>query len=416
MLKKLKRCLAAFLTAAVTVSCVGCGTGESTAYAMTIDGVQVKAGIYILYQNLALEEAKSLAQSENADIDTTDEDALEGTMIEGKKFLDWVHEKTLESCKEHVAVIKKFDEMKLELEDDMVENADDYAASVYEDTSNNKYYLNGIGEESFKEFLLNSYKSSELFDAIYGEGGTENIQETEIKDYYIENNSRVKYVDIDLHDTEGNELDDAGKKEMKDMANKFLSTVKNTSSEEDMLIKFNDIQDEYDEYVSKKTAEASGGDTETPTEAVTTTTAAETETDTTTTTTTTNPYANESIIPVVTTNEDTNEDEVSYYPSKELYEWVYNPATKTGVPEIIENENTIYIAVKLDITKRLTDDDLWNETTISNQRFSKYSKDMQNKIDEWAKLLNVDVNEAAVKRYDPFDFKEPETTKAAAAY
>ena len=414
MLKKFKKCLAALLTAAVTVSCAGCGTGKSTAYAMTIDGYQLKAGIYILYQNLALEEAKSLAQNENADIDTTDEDALEDTVIEGRDFLDWVNEKTMASCREHVAIIKKFDEMNLELEEDYIENAESYAASLYEDTSSNQYYLNGIGEESFKEFLLNSYKSSELFDAIYGEGGTENIQESEIKDYYIENNSRVKYVDIDLHDTEGNELDDAGKKEMKDMANKFLTTVKNASSEEDMLSKFNDIQEEYDEYVAKKTAEAAGEEAEAPTEAVTTTTVAETETNTTTTTTTTDPYANESIIPVVTTNEDSTEEDITYYPSKEFYDWVYNTATKTGVPEIIENDNTIYIAVKLDITKRLTDDDLWTESTIENQRFSKYSENMQDKIDEWADALNVDLNEAAVKRYGPFDFKEPDTANSYA--
>lgn len=414
MLKKLKGYLAAVTAAAITITCAGCTVGDSTANAMTIDGYALKAGIYIFYQDKALDEAKNLAKKENSDIDITDEDALEDTTIEGKEFLKWISDRTLASCREHVAINKKYDEMGLKLSDTDRDSIKAAAAANYENYP--EYSENGIGEQSLEEILSITYKTTELFDAIYGKDGTENIQESEIKDYYIENNSRVKYVDLDLHDAEGNVLDDAGKKEIKDMAEKYLSKVKTASSEENMLKAFNEVQEEYDKYVSDKAAEASGEEeAEAPTEAVTT--AAETDSQTTTTTTTTNPYANESIIPVVTTNEDTKEEDISYYPSKAFYDWVYNASTKTGVPEIIEDsENeTIYVAVKLDIEKRMTSDDLWSENAINNQRYAKYSEAYQSKIDEWAKILTIDINQSAVDRYKPFDYEEP-TSSSAAGY
>ncbi len=413
MLKKLKGYLTAITAAAITISCVGCTVGDSTANAMTIDGYTLKAGIYIFYQDKAMDEAKNLAKEANSEIDITDEDALEETTIEGKKFLDWVSERTLASCSEHVAISKKFDEMKLKLSDTDQDDIKAAAAANYENYP--EYSENGIGEQSLAEILSTTYKTTELFDAIYGEGGTENVQESEIKDYYVKNNSRVKYVDLDLHDAEGNVLDDAGKKEIKAMAEKYLSKVKSQSSEEDMLKAFNEVQEEYDKYVADKAAEASSEEAQTTTTAVTTVTA--TNSTAATTTTTTNPYANESIIPVVTTNEDTKEEDLTYSPSKAFYDWVYNTSTKTGVPEIIEDsENeTIYVAVKLDINKRMTSDDLWSEDAINNQRYSKYSKAFQDKIDEWTKVLKVKLNQSAIDRYKPFDYEEP-TSSSAGGY
>ncbi len=481
MLKKLKRCLTALVAAAVTASCAaGCTTGKSTAYAMTIDGYELKAGIYIYYQNSAFEEAKSKAKEENSDLDTDDVDALKNVKIEGKDFLDWVSDKTMETCIQHVAVLKKFEEMDLKLDDKDVKAAANYAESYAEDESdNNVYYLNGIGEESLKEIILNSYRSNAVFDAVYGEGGTEGITDDQVKDYYVKNNARTKYVALDMHDSEGNELDDAGKKEIEELADKLLGEVKDKSGKE-LLTAFDDIQAEYDKYVSDKTAEASGSsdsdtaettaaeeestettttttaaaadeeqdedsdentaaeedseaedtedtdaedaeeDSEESTEAAVTTTAPEEESaETTETTTTTDPYANEKIVAVVTTAEDADKDEKpTYTPSEKYYNWLYDESTKYEAPEIIKDEenSTIYIAVKLDINERMTADDLWDDDGKENARFNQFHNDMQDKIDEWSKALNVEKNDAAIDRYDPLGYKQPETTAAAVQY
>lgn len=295
--------------------------------------------------------------------------------------------------------------------------------------------------------MTNTYKSNEIFEALYGENGTEGVKEEDVKNFYIENNARVKYIGLDLHDSEGNDLDEAGKKEITDMADDFLKRAKNADSTDKMLEEFDLMQEEYDKYVADKAAEAAGEETttEAATEAVTETTSAETVSETSTSdnentseneadvttaenegasssetttittvvseagseeseTTTANPYANETIISVVTTDENTKEEEIQYTPSKTFYDWVYNDA-KTNIPEIIEDEDTLYVAVRLDITERMTDEDLWSETSANSTRFNMFSDDLQDKLNEWVAGYSIEKNEKAYKRYDPFDFK-----------
>ena len=446
MLKKAKKILTGIIASAMVLSCAGCGTGKSTAYALTVDGYQVKAGVYIYYQYTAFQEAKNLAQKANEKLDVTDEKALKKVKINDKDFLQWVEDKTTTACAEHVAVMKKFDEMELSLKESDIESIESSVDSAYENNPD-MFEGNGIGKESLKEIMTNTYKSNEIFEALYGENGTEGVKEEDVKNFYIENNARVIYIGLDLHDSEGNDLDEAGKKEITDMADDFLKRAKNADSTDKMLEEFDLMQEEYDKYVADKAAEAAGEETttEAATEAVTETTSAETvsetstsdnentseneadvttaenegasssETTTVTTavseagseeseTTTANPYANETIISVVTTDENTKEEEIQYTPSKTFYDWVYNDA-KTNIPEIIEDEDTLYVAVRLDITERMTDEDLWSETSANSTRFNMFSDDLQDKLNEWVAGYSIEKNEKAYKRYDPFDFK-----------
>ena len=94
MLKKAKKILTGIIASAMVLSCAGCGTGKSTAYALTVDGYQVKAGVYIYYQYTAFQEAKNLAQKANEKLDVTDEKALKKVKINDKDFLQWVEDKT----------------------------------------------------------------------------------------------------------------------------------------------------------------------------------------------------------------------------------------------------------------------------------------------------------------------------------
>lgn len=444
MLKKWKKIIAAVISSAMIFTCAGCTTGKNTAYALTVDGYQIKAGIYIYYSYTALTEAKNIAAGQDENLDVTDEGALKKVKIEGKDFLDYVKDKTTESCIDHVAVIKHFDELGLSLTEDEQDEIDQYVESSWE-ANEDMFTGNGIGKDSIKEIMTSSYKSDAIFQAYYGEGGSENVTEDQLKGYYTENNARVRYIDMDLHDAEGNDLDEEGKKEIQDMADDFLKRAKAASDEEEMLEKFNEFQEEYDEYVSNQAAEASGEEetteavTEAETEEETTeaateadeneesadadseseettetdseteeeaddsavTTAPESEESEETTTTTTSPYANERIIAVVTTNEDTDEEDVTYTPSKECYDWIFNDA-ETGVPAIVEDEDTMYVIVRLDIAERMTDEDLWSESRVDNVRYAMFSDDFQDMLDSWGNEYEVVKNEKAYKRYDPF--------------
>lgn len=449
MIRKWKRIIAAVLSSAMIFTCAGCTSGKNTAYALTVDGYQVKAGVYIYYSYTALTEAKNLAAKQDENLDVTDEDALKKVKIEGKDFLDYVKDKTTESCIDHVAVIKHFDELGLSLTDDEKKEINDYVESSW-DSNGDMFEGNGIGKDSLKEIMTSSYKSDAIFNAYYGEDGSENVTEDQLKEYYTENNARVRYIDMDLHDADGNDLDDAGKKEIQDMADDFLKRAKAASGEKDMLEKFDEFQEEYDEFVTNQAAEASGeeetteAETEAETEEETTeaetteaeseeeaaedeeqsdsedteetteeaseteesdeeavTTAPESEESEETTTTTTSPYASERIISVVTTEEGTAEEDVTYTPSKKCYDWIFNDA-ETGVPAIVEDEDTMYVIVRFDIAERMTDDDLWSESNVENVRYAMFSDDLQDMLDSWGNEYEVVKNEKAYKRYDPF--------------
>ena len=277
MFKKLKMCLAAFVAAALTVTGTGCTIGKSTAVAMTIDGYDVKSGVYIFYQNSALEEAKNKLLEEDSEFNTDDEEALKAAKVEDMGLLEWVEKKTFENCLEFVAVNKKFDELKLTLDDTEKKNINDSAEHYYgEENNSNIYYFNGIGRESFKEIVANTYKSNAVFDALYGKDGSENVKSEDVKKFYLDNTSRVKYIKLDLTDADGNDMDDAGKKEVKELADKLLDEVKDKKGEE-LLTAFDDIKTEYDDFVAAKSAETSESDGEDASSETTETTVAASE-------------------------------------------------------------------------------------------------------------------------------------------
>lgn len=447
MFKNFKRIAAGLVSSAVIITSAGCTLGKNTAYALTVDGYKIKAGVYIYYTASAMSEATNLALKQDENLDTKDKDALKKIKIEGKDFVDFVKDKATENCVNHVATIKHFDELELELTETQENEIDQFVDMNWE-SNEDMFDKNGISKESLEEVVTSSYKSEEVFKAYYGEGGSEKIEESQLKEYYTENNARVRYIDMDLHDAEGNDLDEAGKKEIEDMANDFLKRAKAAKDEKAMLEEFDAFQEEYDEYVADQAAEAAGEEatdestTEAPTEEETEaeTTAAETEAEedndtesdideqvaeaatdndvsdeetdnpvTTApasedaeaeTTTTVNPYANETIIHVVTTTEGQKEEDVTYNPSKECYNWIFNDA-KQGVPDIVKDEHTMYVIVRLDINERMTDEDLWDEEGVEDVRYEMFSDEFQDMLDSWGDEYEVVKNKKAYKKYDP---------------
>ena len=74
---------AAFLTAVgIACSCAACG--YNTINALSVDGVDVPAGVYIYYVNSEYNNALSELQKENKELDTTDQEAVKALTLDGK--------------------------------------------------------------------------------------------------------------------------------------------------------------------------------------------------------------------------------------------------------------------------------------------------------------------------------------------
>ena len=205
----------------MTAAGVGCTAGSGTAYAMTIDGVQVNAGIYIYYSYASYMELTQTLQSENSELDVSDKDVVKEQKMDGVSSEEWIKNKALEYCQRYVAIEKKFEELDLSLTEE--ENKEiSSTIDSFCDTNGELYEKNGIAKSSVQSVLENTYMTNDVFLYYYGLDGEEGTTEDDLKQYYEENNARVRYIKFNLTDGNGEALDDAGKKDMKAKVEDYL--------------------------------------------------------------------------------------------------------------------------------------------------------------------------------------------------
>lgn len=180
-------------------------------YPLTIDGEKIRAGIYVLEQQNAIGEAVSKLEEEQPDLDTTaDGFSYLNQTVEGKSFGDWVNAKTVEECREYVAVNRLFDRYGLTVPDEEMSSINSNVKQLWtEDNMYAQYYYGvavlgeyyedlGVGEQSFKDMQIESSKRSQLFDHLYGEGGELAATEEEINASLVSDYIAVNFFPYDL--------------------------------------------------------------------------------------------------------------------------------------------------------------------------------------------------------------------------
>lgn len=445
-----KKVPAVLTVVTLIAACTGCGYNTTTA--MTIDDYVVPAGVYLYYLNSSYSNALSQLSSENESLDTTDTKMLQTLYLDNKDIRTWVEDKATELCVDFVTTEKKFDELCLELDAETKEQLEsmlEYYWSYYADSMTEL----GVSEESFRKVMTSSYKSEAVFDHYYEVGAEEGVTEEELQDYYAENNIRAQYVKFDLHDSEGNVLEDSKKAEILELAKKYQNQAEKAYQDggaEAVMTEMNRIQDDYDYYMTSVSEQEAG----IPEESLTTTTA-RTETKTVTTETSesaamettddalsdqeketpettvseedtlsgtddsiesdtdseteteteTVSYANEAVISIINTEDYEDDEEIYYTPSEDAYNQLLSITDADyGKVYLVEEDEAYYLVTRYAIRDRMTEEDLWNENTIYNARVAKYSDAFEAKMDEWSTVLNIQKNDASFKRYDPFKF------------
>lgn len=411
-----KRIAAAAAAATILSSLAACGS--STANALTIDGEPIKAGVYIYYSYVAYNEAVQTLSKQNSELDTTDDEVVKKQNIDGMSTLEWIQDKALTYCKEQAAVVKKFKEAELTLSDETASEFNSTMESFWAENQDS-FESNGISESSIRDVMEYTYMTSDLFYYYYDIDGEEGVTEDEVYDYYVDNTARVQYIGFNSVDGNGEALEGSAKTKFDNMVDDYFAAVEKLNDEKKIEDKLNEVKEEYNAYVTSVSEQAAAEAAATATDeegnliGTTTTEATTTSEGETTTTTTTAPYANESIIAKVTTDENTKEEDVTYSPNKTVYDFIFEEA-KLNKPEVVydEKSNTHYLVVRYDIEKRMTDDDLWTESMKRGVVSTMYNDAFQDKLDSWVEELDVKVNDAAIKRYDPFeiDFSQEQTT------
>lgn len=377
-----KKMSAVALCSAMALSLGACGNniaGPDTTYAAVIDGYKVPAGVFIAMQMNSYYDAayyteptdeseETTASTEAAETTASETEATTTTaftdkVIEDRPVRDWINDEATKSMQEFVAVENKFDELGLSFEDNEKEKTKVYLDSIWEYYGPN-YENAGISENSQLLIMLNSTKKNKIFDYYYAEGGQDEISEADIRAYLDENNKRINYIKMELKDGEGNLLKSEGKDEIKKMAEDYIKRIKGGED-------FAAVSKEYSDYYDKLTADAAestddGADDE----------SADTEE-------TESSYTdNETVI---------SKDGTS--PSEAVVTKAFE--SKVGDVFLVEEDEVYYVVTVLDL---YADENYYsdNESVV---RHELKDDEFDKTVDSWTETQNVELNEAAYKRY-----------------
>lgn len=199
---KVQKFLALILSMTLLLSLlVGCSSGSKADWALKIDGVEIPTGLYLSFQQAAYQNAKTeIAKEENEKIKAAaangeDVDALQKKFdkesflkktIDGKSTEEWTTEETLTLCKRYVAAMNLAEDERADLTASDFTTLSSQLTTYYTPYATYYDYL-GIGEKAYATTLEDSVRESNLFEHWYGEGGTDEVSEEEISDYFVNN-------------------------------------------------------------------------------------------------------------------------------------------------------------------------------------------------------------------------------------
>lgn len=401
------------MSVALSASMIGCtpAIGAGSRNAMSVDGYDVPAGLFIYYTLQGYSEASSQLQQKNGTVPTVDD--VKGANIEETDSTDWIQNKATKYCKDFVAVQREFDLIGGELTSDEKNEAVDMAEYYYAQDA--RLADNGISMDTMKLMAESSYKEQKIFEYYYGFEGEKGCSEEELKEYFNDNFARVKYVSISLLDSEGNKVTADQERSLRKKAEDYAHQINDKYREIDKMHEVDAVQEDYDEYVESQTTTA----VEPTIIEETTTTAVEETTETTeSTTTTTDPYANERIIQKNTTttaSEDSSEDTETTAVDTEdadykFKEFVFNTLELDKATVYDYDDSTIYVVIRGDLHERMTEDDYWTESYIQYLQSMRYTEDFTKYLEEKADALSLEKNKSAYRRYEPFKLElEAET-------
>ncbi len=411
---KLTAAAAAVILAATSVGCSAPGAitiGSGTKNAVTIDGYDVRSGIFIFNELQAYNEAYYKIYQESGSAPSNSD--IQDAKIEDLDSEDWIQNKATDYCKQYVGILREFEKVGEELSADDFKKINDAVDAAKDQTI---YKDNGVGEKSLKDVYTVSYMQSQLFKHYYGIDKEYGCSEDDLKKYYEDNTARIKYISVSLTDSDGKKLEGDDLKEVTDLVDKYVKEINAETTNEAKFKKFDEIKEKYNEYTTKKQEEAAAAQAaangETTTSSITTSTVTTTaDPDESTTTTTTDPFANEvtlakltettapvgEAVEVTTTAEDASQTALKSFNNK-----VFNDLTLYKAEKYDYDENTVYIVIKGDIKERLNADDIWTQETIDNTLTNRYGQDFTDMMKSLYDTYDVDKNKRAYKRYAPF--------------
>jgi hypothetical protein len=379
---------ACVLAAGIILATSGCSTPKT---ALTVDGQDVPAGVYIYTQQQALQDALALFHEQYPDVDDNLQSFnYSGYTLDGKPWKTWITDRAVELCAERVAWERMFAEMNLVMSDGDYQEVNDIVSANWTTENENllttynvstleQYYsVLGVSESSVKHVLNTESMRIKLFDAIYAQGGSEAVPEADLKAKFSEDYARIRVISMPLTGSDGNIITDAAElDELKTKANEYLDRLANGET-------FSAVYDDSYAYLTEQSEETSETSEDDGTQ------------------TAENSDGSEAVEAAA---EEVDEDYEETFdqmvdlngvtPSEGMVTAMR--AASIGTPMLYEDTDAYYVFVRLDIGVR-TD---WFESYRSTLLHAMKDTAFEEKITQKAAALTVVRDEQALAIYDP---------------
>lgn len=356
--KKTAAAVMALISAATLSGCVDTGS------IMTVEGVEIRNGVYLQKEISACSDARTKASEQREELgDTSEITDLFSEKIDGKSASEWIKEQTLDEIKQYAAVVKLCEKYGITLSDEEMAsinsdvnsmwNDDNYYAQYFygTDTIGEYYESIGVGRDSLTDVYVNEELSEKLFLHYYDADGETPVSDDDLNAYLRENRAAVKVAELEFVDYAGISLDDEAEiQQVKDKAKAYVDRLKGGESfaqikyEIDLEQAQNDAKvDAIDSYgeISVEEGEELPDYDEYIEQAVNAATAEKAESD-------------DALMTVI------SKDSSSFDETVTDYIWA---ASADAVPTLFETEDSVYIVIREDITTK-TDWVNNNRTTI----------------------------------------------------
>lgn len=191
-MSKLKKIGALSVASIMAISLAGC---TDMSKVMTVDDVEVNAGIYINYMlTQYTEQTYSLyysgVTSGYMDQEIENED---GEKIKLKDYLpDYAYEKTLDL----VAINKQFEKLGLEFSKEDSQQVNDAIKNYMENMTEEYLSEQGISKDSVTKYFTAEKQKELIFYHYYGEDGEKAVKNDDIKDYLKKSYLRYKVISV----------------------------------------------------------------------------------------------------------------------------------------------------------------------------------------------------------------------------
>ncbi|MBR1482168.1 MAG: hypothetical protein IJ598_04260 [Ruminococcus sp.] len=195
----------------------GCSMSKEWSY-KTKDK-ELAIGVYIYCLNLAFQQAQTKAK-ELDDYDGTNDKwlDLEITDDDGETAVarQWIKDKAQKNCLQFLAVEQAMKTEGASVDEATQQAADEQAKTYWEvgQYANYGYVMpmskelepHGISYDSFR-YCTSQYSanSTALFNALYQEGGSQAVSDSELQDYFVENYSDYSYIPVQLYEASTDE-------------------------------------------------------------------------------------------------------------------------------------------------------------------------------------------------------------------